>query len=131
MKAFLISIFQGADPVQAAGREITLRQVLDEGAKRAQRDLGAQPAVQGELLTVLGGIYAELGVTERAAALTNQAFDIHERLDGADSELVGTNLRQKASLAFARGDADSGDRLAREALARHRACVRQPASGPG
>ena len=54
VKAFLISIFQGADPVQAAGREITLRQVLDEGARRAQRDLGAQPAVQGELLTVEG-----------------------------------------------------------------------------
>ena len=120
VKAFLISIFQGADPVQAAGRDITLRQVLDEGAERVQRDLAGQPAVQGELLTVLAGIYAELGVTERAAALTDQALDIHERLHGADSELVGTNLRQKASLAIARGDADTADRFAREALARHR-----------
>jgi serine/threonine-protein kinase len=120
VKAFLISIFQGADPVQAAGREITLRQVLDEGSKRVHRDLGTQPAVQGELLTVLGGIYAELGVTERAAALTDQALEIHERLHGADSELVGTNLRQKASLAIARGDAETADRFAQEALARHR-----------
>jgi serine/threonine protein kinase len=120
VKAFLISIFQGADPVQAAGRDITLRQVLDEGAKRVHRDLGTQPAVQGELLTVLGGIYAELGVTERAAALTDQALEIHERLHGADSELVGTNLRQKASLAIARGDAETADRFAQEALARHR-----------
>ena len=120
VKAFLIGIFQGADPAQAAGRDITLRQVLDEGAKRAQRDLAGQPAVQGELLTVLGGIYAELGVTERAAALTEQALDIHQRLHGADSGLVGTNLRQKASLAVARGEADTADRLVREALARHR-----------
>ena len=120
VKAFLISIFQGADPVQAAGRDITLRQVLDEGAVRVQRDLASQPAVQGELLTVLAGIYAELGVTERAGALTDQALDIHERLHGANSELVATNLRQKASLAVARGDADTADRFAREALARHR-----------
>lgn len=120
VKAFLISIFRGADPAQAAGPEITLRQVLDDGAKRVQRDLGGHPAVQGELLTVLGGIYAELGVTERAAALTDQALDIHQRLHGADSELVGTNLRQKASLAVARGDADTADRFVREALARHR-----------
>ena len=119
VKAFLISIFQGADPV-LAGREITLRQVLDQGAARVQRDLPGQPAVQGELLTVLGGIYAELGVTERAAALTEQALDIHERLYGANSERVGTNLRQKASLAVARGDADTAERFAREALARHR-----------
>ena len=55
VKAFLISIFQGADPAQAAGKEITLRQVLDEGAQRVQRDLVSQPAVQGELLTVCSG----------------------------------------------------------------------------
>jgi serine/threonine protein kinase len=59
-------------------------------------------------------------VTERASALTDQALDIHQRLHGANSELVGTNLRQKASLAVARGDPDSADRFAREALARHR-----------
>jgi serine/threonine-protein kinase len=120
VKAFLISIFKGADPLQAAGRDITLRQVLDEGAERVRRDLADQPAVQGELLTVLASVYAELGVTERAAALTDQALGIHERLQGADGELVGTNLRQKATLAIARGDPDTADRLARQALATHR-----------
>jgi len=120
VKAFLISIFQGADPAQAADREITLRQVLDEGAGRAQRGLASQPAVQGELLTVLAGIYGELGIADRATPLTDQALAIHERLYGADSPLVATNLRQKANLALARGDADSGDRFAREALEKHR-----------
>jgi eukaryotic-like serine/threonine-protein kinase len=120
VKAFLISIFQGADPARTAGRDITLRQVVDQGADRVQRDLAGQPAVQGELLTLLAGVYAELGVIERASALNDQALAIHQRLHGADSELVGTNLRQRASLAVARGDADSGGRLAREALARHR-----------
>src|SRR4029450_10470963 len=112
-------IFQGADPSQAPGRDITLRQVLDEGAGRV-RDLASQPAVQGELLTVLAGIYGELGVTERAAALTDQALAIHERLYGADSPLVATNLRQKATLALARSDADAADGCARAALEKHR-----------
>jgi eukaryotic-like serine/threonine-protein kinase len=120
VKAFLIGIFQGADPVQAAAQDITLRQVLDQGAERVQRDLAGQPAVQGELLTVLAGIYAELGGTERATALNDQALDIHERLHGTNSGLVGTNLRQKASLAVARGDVDTAERFAREALERHR-----------
>jgi serine/threonine-protein kinase len=118
VKSFLISIFQGADPAQAAGREITLRQVLDEGAGRVQRDLAGQPAAQGELLTVLAGVYGELGITERAAPLTDQAFAIHERLYGDDSPLVATTLRQKASLALARSDADTADRFARAALSR-------------
>jgi serine/threonine-protein kinase len=120
VKGFLISIFQSADPVHAAGREITLRKVLDEGAGRVQHDLAGQPAVQGELLTVLAGIYAELGITERAAPLTDEALAIHERLYGADSPLVATNLRQQAALALARSDADTGERLAREALEKHR-----------
>jgi eukaryotic-like serine/threonine-protein kinase len=120
VKTFLVSIFQGADPVHAAGREITLRQVLDEGAERVQRDLASEPAVQGELLTVLAGVYKELGITERAAPLTDQALAIHERLYGADSAPVATNLRQKATLALARSDLDTADRLARDALEKHR-----------
>ena len=120
VKTFLISIFQGADPAQASGRDITLRQVLDEGAARVQRDLASQPAVQGELLTVLAGVYEELGLTERAAPLNDQALGVHERLYGADSPLVATNLRQKAKLALARSDVDTADRFAREALERHR-----------
>jgi serine/threonine-protein kinase len=120
VKAFLISIFQGADPVHAAGREVTLRQVVDEGAERVQRSLASQPAVQGELLTVLAGIYGQLGITERATSLTDQALAIHERLYGAESAPAATNLRQKANLALERGDVNAGDRLAREALDKHR-----------
>ena len=120
VKTFLVSIFQGADPAQAAGREVTLRQVLDEGAERVQRDLASEPAVQGELLTVLAGVYKELGITERAAPLTDQALAIHERLYGADSAPVATNLRQKASLAKAQSDLDTADRFARDALEKHR-----------
>src|SRR5262245_30322385 len=120
VKAFLIGIFQGADPAQAAARDITLRQVLDDGAERAQRDLASQPAVQGELLTVLAGVYSELGITDRAAPLVEQALGIHERLYGTDSPLVATSLRQKAALALARSDIDAADRLARAALEMHR-----------
>ena len=40
VKTFLISIFQGADPAQASGREITLRQVLDDGAGRDRDEVG-------------------------------------------------------------------------------------------
>jgi len=120
VKTFLVSIFQGADPVHAAGREVTLRQVLDEGAERVQRDLASQPAVQGELLTVLAGVYTELGIGDRATPLTDQARAIHERLYGADSAAVATNVRQRANLALLRGDADAADRFAREALEKHR-----------
>ena len=131
VKAFLISIFQGADPVQAAGRDITLRQVLDEGAGRVQRDLASQPAVQGELLTVLAGIYGELGITERAAAADRS---------GARDSRAALRRRQptcRNELA-AEGEAGSGTRRRRHSRplratgpGEASACVRQPAPGRG
>ena len=119
VKEFLISIFRQADPVQSAGADISLREVLDRGAERAASELAAQPAVRGELLTVLSGIYAELGIVDRAAALTDEALKIHEALHGPGSDPVATNLRQQASLAAAKGDAKAAEGLARRALAIH------------
>jgi serine/threonine-protein kinase len=120
VKEFLISVFQLADPAQAAGKDVSLRQVLDRGADRVQRELADQPAVQAELLTVLAGIYAELGVVDRAGALAAEALQINEHRLGPDSVAAGVNLRQQAALAIARGDAAAGEDLARRALAIHR-----------
>lgn len=120
VKTFLIGIFQGADPAQAANRDVSLRQVLDGGAERVQRDLAGQPEVQAELLTVLAGIYGELGIADRSGALTDRARELHEQLYGADSPQVATNLRQKATQALARSDADTADRYVRAALEAHR-----------
>jgi serine/threonine-protein kinase len=119
VKTFLVSIFQQADPAQAAGRDISLRQVLDQGVERLDRELAGQPAVQAELLTVLAGVYTELGVIDRAGALADRALATHERLEGPDSGKVAINLRQKASLAVAAGDSEQAERLARRALAIH------------
>ena len=119
VKDFLISIFRQADPVQSAGADISLRQVLDRGAERTSLELAGQPEVRGEMLTALAGIYAELGVLDRAAALNDEALAIHERLHGSGSDPVATNLRQQASLAAAKGSAKEAEALARRALAIH------------
>ena len=111
--------------------DITLRQVLDEGAGRVQRDLASQPAVQGELLTVLAGIYGELGITERAAPLTDQALAIHERQCRRRQPTCRNELA-------AESEAGSGTRRRRHSRPLRAtgpgaasACVRQPAPGPG
>jgi serine/threonine-protein kinase len=119
VKTFLVSIFRQADPARASARDITLRQVVDQGVERLDRELAGQPAVQAELLTVLTGVYTELGVIDRAGALADRALATHERLEGSNSSKVAVNLRQKASLALAAGQTQQAERSARRALAIH------------
>ena len=120
VKNFLVSLFQQADPVGAAGRNVSLREVLDAGSARVEQEFQAHPEVRAELQTVLAGVYTELGVLDRAGTLAEEALKTHEQLYGPRHPRVANNLRQLASLAVARGDAAAGADLARRALAIHR-----------
>ncbi|MEJ2206007.1 MAG: serine/threonine-protein kinase [Gemmatimonadota bacterium] len=50
---FLVGLFANADPYRTRGEEITVREVLDQGAQRARAELAEQPLVQATL-DVLG-----------------------------------------------------------------------------
>jgi serine/threonine-protein kinase len=120
VKDFLIGLFREADPVQAVGEDLSVQELLDRGSQQVRMELSDEPALQGELLTVLAGIYAELGVTDRAGELAGEALGVHESLYGDGDRRAATNLRQQAALAAARGDLEAAEPLARRALATHR-----------
>ncbi|HEX6833254.1 MAG TPA: serine/threonine-protein kinase, partial [Rudaea sp.] len=73
VREFTTNLFAAIDPEQARGREVPLREVLDEGARRAASDLADQPATRGALLSDLGAIYGSLGDTATAVRLLDQA----------------------------------------------------------
>ena len=56
-------------------REITARELLDRGATRIETDLAGQPEVQAEMMLLLGRIYRELGVYDRARPLLERSLD--------------------------------------------------------
>lgn len=58
--AFLTRVLSGADPEHARGREITVREVLDDAASRLDAELSDQPEVALEVHTVIAGAYANL-----------------------------------------------------------------------
>ena len=58
--AFLTRILSGADPEVARGREITVREVLDDAAARVDVELMDQPEVALEVHSVIAGAYANL-----------------------------------------------------------------------
>jgi eukaryotic-like serine/threonine-protein kinase len=82
VKDFLLSLFSASDPRQTQGKDPTVRDVLDRGAKRIEKDLDDQPEAKAELQSALGGIYLRLGAYPQAEALQEQAAKALETHNG-------------------------------------------------
>ncbi|MEE4175783.1 MAG: serine/threonine-protein kinase [Xanthomonadales bacterium] len=86
---FMEELFDLADPEESRGEDITVREVMDEGAERLQEELEDEPAVRARLLDVMGGVYLTLKSSEEAEAVLLQAVGDWERVGGdGDAGLV-------------------------------------------
>ena len=117
VRNFLVGLFQVSDPLQSRGREISARELLDRGTRRADSALAQAPDLQAELLHVLGIIHGELGLLGPADTLLERAVRLSRSIHGDESaELAarltdwGTVLTQRARFAVA-------DSILRAALA--------------
>lgn len=88
VRAFLVSVFEVSDPAIARGEEVTARRLLDEGARRVEAELDAEPELAAEMLDLLAGLYRKLGALEPARDLATRALALAERSAGADSDLA-------------------------------------------
>jgi tetratricopeptide (TPR) repeat protein len=74
---FMVGLFQLADPDENRGNAITVKEVLDKGAKEIQsttaNSLEREPRVRAELLTAMGQAYTGLGLYKPAENLLSQA----------------------------------------------------------
>src|SRR6202453_2865243 len=75
---FMVALFQLNDPSESRGNAVTVKEVLDKGAKEIQNDksvdsLAREPRVRAELLTAMGEAYSGLGLYKPAGELLTQA----------------------------------------------------------
>jgi serine/threonine-protein kinase len=117
---FLSSLFEVADPNLANAADITARELLDRGASRIDSDLAAQPEVQAEMMLLLGRVYRQLGVFDRAQPLLDKSLALR-RAEGHDDAQVADTLSELAVLALETGDPAKAEQLHRETLALRRA----------
>jgi tetratricopeptide (TPR) repeat protein/predicted Ser/Thr protein kinase len=118
VSAYLVSVFDVSNPRSGHARDISARDVLDQGAARIGSDLQAAPAVRARMLDVLGTAYRHIGESARAAELLGQAVEgylaagVDQPLAAADalSQLAVVQANNHRSLAEA-------ERTARRALA--------------
>lgn len=73
-RAFLLSIFRLADPGEARGNSVTVREVLDRAVARIDSAEFARPAIRSRFLATMGQAYASLGINFRSVELLEQSL---------------------------------------------------------
>ena len=114
---FLQGIFEVSDPSASRGETVTARELLDKGAQQVESDLADQPEVQAEMLDVIGKVYSELGLYDRAASMHKNALDKKQELLGDDHIEVATSLKLLGLTQRRLGNYPSADSAYRAALA--------------
>ena len=123
VEGFLVSVFDVADPMgrrAAEGGSITARELLDRGVNRIDSTLAGAPEVQAELRNVLGRVYANLGLYDKAVPLFQRSLAQQSaQRTPADSSVAAT--MDMLGITLLRLDKyDEADTLIRGALERRR-----------
>jgi len=116
----LTSLLTGADPYADRLREPTVRNILDAGAGRVQAELGGQPELKAEMLTVIGRVYQRLGLHEKAKPLLHEALALERGGNAGDTARLAQTLNDLGVLARQQGDVDGAAALLEESLAMRR-----------
>jgi serine/threonine-protein kinase len=112
---FLVSLFEASDPDIAKGREVTGRELLDRGLRRADL-LSAQPVVQARLLHAIGWVHHNSGQFREAQAIVGRALEVSRAALGEEHADVGRGYRRLGAVVRAAGDVAASERLLRRAL---------------
>lgn len=113
---FLEGIFEAATPDQARGRQITARELLDQGAKRVDRELVGDPALQGTMLLNIGRAYVALGAYDQAEPLLQRAYVLRKQSLGNDNTDVADALMAWAQCLRLLGNYKGAEPLYRQTL---------------
>jgi len=113
---FLQRMVASADPMEALGREITVREVLDRAAADLPARFADQPLVAAALRSTVGRTYRSLGVQDPAEAHLQAALDIRRRNLPPIHPDISESLIDLAALLQDKGDYDQAERQARDAV---------------
>jgi serine/threonine-protein kinase len=83
---FLVNMFEVAAPENSKGREVTARDILQQGAGRVRRELTAEPALQARLLATIGWVYARQGLYSEARPILDESVAL-ARTTGENGKL--------------------------------------------
>jgi serine/threonine-protein kinase len=83
-QAFLTSLFEQIDPDRSAGSAPTVRDILERGSERLDRELGQQPELRAEMQALLGRVFDQLSLPKQGEVQWRRALETRQALFGPD-----------------------------------------------
>ena len=123
VSGFLEDLFQSIDPTRARGKEVTVREVLDGGRQKIQKELGAQPEIEVPLLRTLGNVYRNLGAYAPAHELLEEAVKQSQAVNGPNTRPTLETEKALAWLLFQEGRDEEARVMQEELLVRTRTAL--------
>jgi tetratricopeptide (TPR) repeat protein/tRNA A-37 threonylcarbamoyl transferase component Bud32 len=115
--AFLQDMLTSAKPGSMKGRDVTVKEMLDETARELDEGtLAEQPEVEAHIRTTLGGTFFSLGDFEAAESQMRRVVELSIGRVGTRHRVVATHLSDLAITVRARGNYAAAESLLREAL---------------
>ncbi len=124
---FLRRMLASVDPAEALGRDVTVREMLDEAAQRVGTELADQPAVRAALQHTIGMTYTSLAEYELAGPHLSAALETRRELPDVPVEDLSESMQALGLWHQAKGDYAVAEPLLREAVELLRA---DPESSP-
>ncbi len=75
---FVTNMFQVADPSEARGRDITVREIVDRAAENYDKELADEPTVLAQIGLTLSEVYGALGLYRESDRLVGDVGQIEE-----------------------------------------------------
>ncbi len=113
--AFLTDLFEVSAPEQGRGDSIPVRELLDEGALKIERNLAEQPEIQASMMDIMGVIYRKLANYEQAASLLEKSVTSQQAL-GQNPVGLAKSLYNLGEVRHYQNQYSVADSLYQEAL---------------
>jgi len=118
---FLQDMLMGVGPSVALGRDTRmLREILDQTAERVGRELNNQPEVRAELQAIIGHVYSDLGLYDKAEVTLRKVLATVTHLRGSEHPDVASVLGALGEVLQMQGKLPEAENLDRQALTMRR-----------
>ena len=113
---FMTNMFKVSDPGQARGNTVTAREILDKASKDISVGLSKDPAVQAQMMHVMGGVYENLGLYPQAQSLFTDAAQIRRGALGPENPETLRSMNRLAGALRQQGHFPEAEKLERKTL---------------
>jgi serine/threonine-protein kinase len=118
ISTFLLDMLSSVDPSKAQGRDVTVREVLDEAARRldaGEASVSGVPSVESAIRATVGSTYRALGQYEAAETQAVRALELSRAALGESHPDTVRRMSELGDIYFEWGRIDEAERWYQEA----------------